>query len=859
MIRFIDINTGTVFDGSSPYTFWFDEGQSVNLNYIRKICCVATNSSLTIHCDSPVFKLIDISGIEQHITSQEVFDQQKYYNLNELTTNHIELDGTPYKGLFVYMFYFLGKSADGGEYTDTFTINDEIFNIGADFYNEDERLTVNLANRGVEIPYDVQKAIYEQNVHEEAQNNILLNRKYKELLLNYWDILANKGNYRSLIKSLDWFEYGDLLTIREFWNEPGTHYNYYDKIRTIVDDDILRRMQDYVKKTYMGIYFALKKTRLGENGEILYENHNSYVWVNETGNLQWATLKQLDGSPKAILDEPYNLERDRLLQIGECANVDDYEIPPVPIAPGMEDTDEGLKGSNWYLLDPDPTMVGTEGNQYILNELNPALDDLVALHSTTDMALKMTVLGNYYATFFMPVQMDLIHSTIEAVVYTACTKILHNENIARYDAVGDMHRMKVSVDCDARLRPIKDLFVYKDTLFGGTFGEIPVGVECVRDNEADDGEDYMSVTYRKWGGIGCVAHIRCVVQPRYNTQHVFVKREVMTISCGDYSKVLVDNKIYEPVVGVENPSILIGFDVLLHHAGDTVINLSFETNDGNTYVSSEHIDVRPYLSHDFVIGRVMPADNIDDFDTVADIYINNFVFGQKPLTGDYIYRQYINLDQDAGLNHVVMVYLEECAQSKLSDGENEVAITPGTDPSDCDAAFPGYRWLVREMYEYPEPMEQEPQPEPILIGHVLMGISRECWREGATEVHVVSALNGKRRKSTQTRRFRDEVLFLPALHRVEDAGDEYVFTQHDVLCVAPEIGDNISYAFEGAVWEFVNTSTGEVYSSEVGSVFEPFVAPYERGKLSRGYYDVRMRYKYSDEVYECKKSLFIVE
>ena len=30
MIKFIDIETGNVFEGAKPYIHWYDEGQSVN-------------------------------------------------------------------------------------------------------------------------------------------------------------------------------------------------------------------------------------------------------------------------------------------------------------------------------------------------------------------------------------------------------------------------------------------------------------------------------------------------------------------------------------------------------------------------------------------------------------------------------------------------------------------------------------------------------------------------------------------------------------------------------------------------------------------------------------------------------------
>ena len=49
MIRFIDLQTGNVFDGSSPYIFWFDGEQSVNLFYTKSICFISHQKTHNIH------------------------------------------------------------------------------------------------------------------------------------------------------------------------------------------------------------------------------------------------------------------------------------------------------------------------------------------------------------------------------------------------------------------------------------------------------------------------------------------------------------------------------------------------------------------------------------------------------------------------------------------------------------------------------------------------------------------------------------------------------------------------------------------------------------------------------------------
>ena len=115
------------------------------------------------------------------------------------------------------MFYILGRSEDPGEYVGNFWINDVEYRISADFYVENEILKENLRNFESKLPESIQKAIYENNVHEELNDNILINRKNKELLMNYMSIMGNKGSYDSILNSINWFEWGDLLRLEEFW------------------------------------------------------------------------------------------------------------------------------------------------------------------------------------------------------------------------------------------------------------------------------------------------------------------------------------------------------------------------------------------------------------------------------------------------------------------------------------------------------------------------------------------------------------------------------------------------------------------------------------------------------------------
>jgi hypothetical protein len=197
MIYFIDINTGNIFDGQKPYCFWFDEGQSTGLNYVKQICYVSNKERSEIELNSDKFKILNlhykinscIPGPNNANTTIENINSFDYNNLQELLaqSNHINY-GKQFvikenmSIVYIHMLYIVANSDIAGEFQDIIKIENEEFLIGADFYNENELLKSNLQNIGFEIPDAVQKAIYEVNLREESRDNITLNRKFKELL-----------------------------------------------------------------------------------------------------------------------------------------------------------------------------------------------------------------------------------------------------------------------------------------------------------------------------------------------------------------------------------------------------------------------------------------------------------------------------------------------------------------------------------------------------------------------------------------------------------------------------------------------------------------------------------------------------
>ena len=266
-MKFIDLNIDSPTRGHSfdalwsdtqqkGYIFWFPNEQSIGLTYTMPIAFVGGENPVTITIeDNDIFSCITNSS-EQIIVDDYIFDGKPVYS--KTITTEPEKVGDKY----VHIFNVACCAQQAGEYICKVNIGDEGYiRIGADMYGECEPAYINLSNMGVEIPTGVQKAIYDANVHEDEIDNILINRKFKELLSNYWDIVANKGSYRSLSNSLEWFEWEDILKIREIWKhtEAGRTIFNDEDILSVFEDRIENTVNNFVRTTYISLYCSLQE------------------------------------------------------------------------------------------------------------------------------------------------------------------------------------------------------------------------------------------------------------------------------------------------------------------------------------------------------------------------------------------------------------------------------------------------------------------------------------------------------------------------------------------------------------------------------------------------------------------------
>ena len=443
MIKFVDLKTENVFSGSNPYVHWFEGEQSTDLIYVKPVCFVvehgpAYHNRVTVECDSDTFALLDPGAVKE--ISANGF---QYTDINSMTRTKVDIEGTVFREYgekvithqdTVYIAYFKASSPIAAEVIDEFTITypissreglvtttTETFNIGADFYGSDETLQINAMNMGINIPPSIQRSIYPCNVHEEKNDNILINRKFKELLSNYWDTIACKGSYKSLINTFKWFEYGDDVRLREVWKHDDNGKEIFDdrEISTILTDKYQFASSLFSKTTYYAIYCALQH----EHSEAL----------------------------------------DR--------------------------------------------------------EKNPVLENAVLKWAYEDMAIKMSLLGNFYETYFMPIYLDIIQSTIEDTVFTDNVKLITGTETHEDDLVmlSDAFDCIVNNGRDIILSNIEAGVGY-GTIFANRYSESweDYNVDIMGANYlssiiyAGNTEDDAKTTYAQlYSGPGAIVSIEC--------------------------------------------------------------------------------------------------------------------------------------------------------------------------------------------------------------------------------------------------------------------------------------------------------------------------------------------------------------
>lgn len=748
MIRFVDLNTGNTFDGAHPYIFWLDGEQSTNIIYSKPICFISNNKTENISINkNEIFHIIDPKELlNSNVETIYGFEYKNISNLDKLT-NYTSI-GVPHHNYYVHIIYILASAKQPGEYKEEFKIGDDKYIIGGDFYGENESLYINLSNNGVEIPEIIQKALYDANIHEDNKDNILINRKWKELLSNFWDIIANKGSYKSLYNSLKWFEYGDKLRICELWKNNETEKFFIKEMQELLSDNYFKTLNNFTKTTYIALYYALEEPKM-DNGEL-------------------------------VLDE----------------------------------------------------------------EKNPNLKYIVSKWSIQDLALKLSMLGSFFETYFMPIHLDLIHATIEDVVYTNNFKLIGGTASDREDYVYSFEDIKCNVkDGDVYKLGKAQCYVGPNTLFGLSYDEyskdhIIMGVQTKPakldlSTPQKVNEDYVAFASQLYNDIGTVVDFNINLKLAPDD---YIKRELLIYKFNGKFKTTVDYKILNDTIN---------FQLLCPEEGEYEVRLQFDSVAGKVFIKRIKFSVIDYNSVTLKIYKILnvqiPKDDMLD----KSSEINDYIYSLRKVVADNQTNviQYIPAKID-NLNESKFKWKGVCLNHLLIINENIETLIERYGFNKVNPIFFNIlhnHYFMR--YKNIQIGDNKYQTYTICISRVF-GFSPK------DDENILYFYNTLLEKGHI---YRDDNIFVPEFHKLVEFGSNkytelpnikhYTITDEDSLCIIPSLP--YGKTIEGYDWEFINVSRGEIIGLKY--IKEPFISNDKPSPLEPGYYNIKLNYKLNND------------
>ena len=880
MIRFLDLDTKKTFNGSQPYVFDIGESTSTGMWVSKALIVVSDQPTLDVSFGKDsLFHLADLSN-----AGNIEINGKMYTDIDTIKTQSMSMNGENAGGdKYLYKLNILFMTDTEGEFHDFLNISGEDFEFAVDAYSEDERLPIDMANLGFEMPKQFQRAIYDSNVREESDDYILLNRKWKELLIEYWNVIANKGSYDSLINSLKFFEYGDLVKISEYWKYVDSFDNELligRDIEQILSSEIRDRLDVLTKTTYIGLNMLVNGFSDGD-----------YVKYPEG---------TLDLDPNKFIPEPV-----------------------------------------------------------------PQLEYLSLKWSIDDLAMKMTLLANYFSTYFMPIHLDLIHASVDRLIFTNCIKILHSVRKRREDWWDDQYPIECNLAQEntywignehAYNHPDTALRNYDKPTYWGDLTRIgmdPTVEQELTDTSLEEMKKYLN---QYFGGVGVVVPVNCSFRNDtfIKSIHISVYRQ---INDSNYSLVAS----YKSFKALEDNEL--DFNLLFVKSGLYLIQLQLTGANGFTCTGSWYITVVGSIGNLITVKKLRKIDypfveSSKEFDDwfYDNLDFNSFMF-TEPFAEQIKYKQWIvptdGYEIDGiGLNQLLVIDCgtfgtERPVRLKMGDNEYTEFYFDLDIASRLSEAYPHYWWklLSREVARKKKgKLERTEESRYYVVGirkyfDTDGGSPRELFSDYVTvykdgelddlqnvivkaeftpsrtmnhrgflivtaPVGTVVTIDGrspfecvsdtttiplqkeKTRISIDYKAFghlfhkdlevsdmknylgspeyivhTDKVKgfttietsrFFPIFHKLEDISDDTVKLNKDTVVCMPDFRW-VDKQVDNTYWEFVNATTGEItYSKSFKEhddpgdplyIQEPFISKYDfKNSLSKGYYDIVLHF-----------------
>lgn len=770
-MKFIDLNTGYSFDALwqdnqvNGYTFWFPNEQSTRLTYTMPICIYMDETSKA-DLDTPLELEIEENDIFSFIShASEPTDvggfmfKEPIYSYKTSTT--VENIGTNKR---VHKFYVAGKSDVAGEFTTFIDIKGYgKIKIGADFYGEYEQVYINLSNFGVEIPDYVQKAIYDSNVHEDYKDNILLNRKMKELLSNYWDLLANKGSYKSLFNTLSWFEWGDILRLREIWKRQSVGKTIYDdrELRSLLENKYDDSLGNFVKTAYFSLYANF------------YKSSDSYD-----------------------------------------------------------------------------------------SEDNPVLESVALKWGKEDLALKLSLLAQFFSTFFMPIHTSLLHACVEDIVYTNTIKNVSATGFCRIDNLGDWNFVECNIDENTEIR-ISNVRaqVTENTRFKTDWNttDITIGVDPFPSIGTLDENSIYNFAAQYYTGPGAIVPIKLVLNNQAPRDYVkYTSIDFIPDGSNERQKFIFNDKFY-----TRHNKITIDFNLLIKESRDYVLDFMFITATSKTLTRRVIIKAKDTDNLHIQMYKVQAKDDTNGF-TYADwnnMKYNDYFFRVQPdnPAAAHYYSQYLPYmapnnplyENHKGIKLTRTVVVDMLNKNGHGNGSGENGAYDDIEIAKL-RGFMDNDFLEFDRREIL--LDEDGNPVYDEEGNKQYGpITYTIWVSKYFNAEVPERIINDKYNI-----IRNSLGFYPQFHDLVPMDsnniEDFTVNQYEAVCTAAEIHNTsrtepipfrYGHLIESSEWIFRNSTTLEDFP-HTASVRQPFVANNKYEVLPDGYYDVIFNYKLVD-------------
>ncbi len=425
-------NNRTIDLSKINYIYELGNERSIDVFYSDIIYILSSEESLTFSMeDNSVFKFLDKDKLNSVET--ESINDILYINIDDVKCNEITSKGENINDSYLHSIYLYSCSEDAAEYILEINIDGEsLFSLTSTFHPIHEEYETLLRNIGKRFPHDITKAVWDGDITDEATDYILLNRKYKELLLCAVDIFHRKGSWKAIEDSFNWFEWGDVAKLREYWNNGGDTLTYRDfctEYSLLIDDNTRNKS----KSTYLSIYSPMYE-ETGSDWSEFTKSQSGEVWAEPVDQIQY-------------------------------------------------------KG-----YDIDETL----------------------------LKLKIVLLGNYFSSFFIPIHMDLLSSTIEYQCRPTVTmKYTSTHSRDEHILVNNMFDWEVdvenggiftinSVECSTNMDTNASAHMDNDIIIDndGNTEFMQIGVTDIENvSTKEDGVNLYEVIENYYSGMGSIVPI----------------------------------------------------------------------------------------------------------------------------------------------------------------------------------------------------------------------------------------------------------------------------------------------------------------------------------------------------------------